>query len=57
MGPFGAVRCPPALRDHMPVPHHHQAVHLDAGMILHGIEEAEDRGRVDLLIFRCAARQ
>jgi hypothetical protein len=32
-------------------------VHLDAGMILHGIEEAEDRGRVDLLIFRRAARQ
>jgi hypothetical protein len=41
----------------VPVPQHHQAVHLDAGMILHGIEEAEDRGRVDLLIFRRAARQ
>jgi hypothetical protein len=27
-------------------------VHLDAGMILDRVEEAEDRGRVDLLIFR-----
>jgi hypothetical protein len=32
-------------------------VHLDVGMILDGIEEPEDRARIDLLIFRRAARQ
>jgi len=39
------------------VAHHHQAVHLDIRMIIHGVEEAEDRGRVDLLICWLAAWQ
>jgi hypothetical protein len=32
-------------------------VHLHTGMILDSIEEAEDRGRIDLLVSRSAARQ
>jgi hypothetical protein len=36
-------------------PDHHQAVHLHAGMILDSIEEAEDRGRIDLLVSRSGA--
>jgi hypothetical protein len=57
LGPLGAVRCPPALCDYVTVAHHHQAVHLHAGMILDRVEEAEDRGRIDLLMLRGAARQ
>jgi hypothetical protein len=34
----------------MSMPHHHQAVHLDIRMTIHGVEEAQDRSRVDLLI-------
>jgi hypothetical protein len=41
----------------MSMPHHHQAVHLDIGMIIHGVEEAQDRSRVDLLIGRRATWQ
>jgi hypothetical protein len=39
------------------VPHHHQAVHLDVGALVQGIEEAEDRGRIDPLASSVAARQ
>ena len=55
--PLSAIRRPPALRHHMSMPHHHQAVHLDIRMIIHGIEEAQDRSRVDLLIGRRATWQ
>jgi hypothetical protein len=39
------------------VPHHHQAVHLDARTLIHRVQEAEDRGRIDPLIRWRTARQ
>jgi hypothetical protein len=45
--PPGAVRCPPPLGHHLPVAHHHEAVQFDVGALVEGVEEAEDRGRID----------
>ncbi len=55
--PPGAVRPPPSLSYHPPVPHQHQAVHLDARTLIHRVQEAEDRGRIDPLIRWRTSRQ
>ena len=52
----GRIRRPPALGDHLPVPHDHDAVE-GVELLLGLFDEAKDRGRRDALRLRRAARE
>ena len=57
MRPVRRVRRPPALGDHLAMPHDHQAVRLDAGRRLQRVEERADTSRVHSLRGGCALGQ
>ncbi|VXB73774.1 hypothetical protein FRIGORI9N_410010 [Frigoribacterium sp. 9N] len=57
VGAVGRVRSPPALGDDLSVAQQHDAVRLDAGRGLEGVDERGDARRVDVLGGGRAARQ